>query len=208
MALIKCPECGREISDKATACPGCGCPVVPAPEPEAPPEQLAPDAIQATLPEQPAQPAPVQATTPAQTKRIGCLTLVVIVVVVALIMAVARSCSGGSDGIRLRHGKLLDTTVNGSTLVIKAKIEPSLSDEMTINQNYYNVCDIIRNQGGDQYSTISYWAVADMTSGEEAKVISFDVPASVIARVAKEDFPDNTLGDLVDDLWIHPSLTD
>lgn len=27
MALITCPECGREISDKAVACPGCGCPV-------------------------------------------------------------------------------------------------------------------------------------------------------------------------------------
>lgn len=28
MALIECPECGREISDKAVSCPGCGCPVV------------------------------------------------------------------------------------------------------------------------------------------------------------------------------------
>lgn len=27
MALIKCSECGKEISDKATACPGCGAPV-------------------------------------------------------------------------------------------------------------------------------------------------------------------------------------
>ncbi len=27
MALIKCPECGKEISDKASACPNCGCPV-------------------------------------------------------------------------------------------------------------------------------------------------------------------------------------
>lgn len=26
MALIKCPECGKEISDKALACPNCGCP--------------------------------------------------------------------------------------------------------------------------------------------------------------------------------------
>lgn len=26
MALIKCPECGKEISDKATTCPSCGCP--------------------------------------------------------------------------------------------------------------------------------------------------------------------------------------
>ncbi len=27
MALIKCPECGKEISDKAPACINCGCPV-------------------------------------------------------------------------------------------------------------------------------------------------------------------------------------
>lgn len=26
MALIRCPECGREISDKAASCPNCGCP--------------------------------------------------------------------------------------------------------------------------------------------------------------------------------------
>lgn len=27
MALIKCPECGKEISDKAVACPNCGAPI-------------------------------------------------------------------------------------------------------------------------------------------------------------------------------------
>ena len=27
MALIKCPECGRSLSDQAAACPHCGCPV-------------------------------------------------------------------------------------------------------------------------------------------------------------------------------------
>lgn len=27
MALIKCPECEKEISDKAPACPHCGCPL-------------------------------------------------------------------------------------------------------------------------------------------------------------------------------------
>ena len=26
MALIKCPECGKKISDKAPSCPNCGCP--------------------------------------------------------------------------------------------------------------------------------------------------------------------------------------
>ena len=29
MALIKCPDCGMEISDKAPACPVCGCPMQP-----------------------------------------------------------------------------------------------------------------------------------------------------------------------------------
>ena len=28
MALIKCPECGKEISNRANACPNCGCPVL------------------------------------------------------------------------------------------------------------------------------------------------------------------------------------
>ena len=27
MALINCPECSKEISDKASSCPFCGCPV-------------------------------------------------------------------------------------------------------------------------------------------------------------------------------------
>lgn len=27
MALINCPECGKEISDKANNCPNCGCPI-------------------------------------------------------------------------------------------------------------------------------------------------------------------------------------
>ncbi len=25
--LVVCPECGRQVSDKAVACPGCGCPM-------------------------------------------------------------------------------------------------------------------------------------------------------------------------------------
>lgn len=27
MALIKCPECGKDVSDKAKSCPVCGCPI-------------------------------------------------------------------------------------------------------------------------------------------------------------------------------------
>lgn len=34
MALIKCTECGRTVSDKAEACIGCGAPLTPAAKPE------------------------------------------------------------------------------------------------------------------------------------------------------------------------------
>ena len=27
MAMVQCPECGREVSDQAAACPNCGCPL-------------------------------------------------------------------------------------------------------------------------------------------------------------------------------------
>lgn len=27
MALITCPECGKQVSDRAAACPNCGCPI-------------------------------------------------------------------------------------------------------------------------------------------------------------------------------------
>lgn len=37
MALIKCPECGKEISDKAPACIHCGYPLNPAPAPASEP---------------------------------------------------------------------------------------------------------------------------------------------------------------------------
>lgn len=31
MALMQCPECGHEVSDKAENCPHCGCPISPSP---------------------------------------------------------------------------------------------------------------------------------------------------------------------------------
>ena len=27
MAIISCPECGQQISDRAVSCPNCGCPI-------------------------------------------------------------------------------------------------------------------------------------------------------------------------------------
>jgi hypothetical protein len=42
MALIKCAECGKEVSEKALACPGCGAPIAAAPPHQ--PSATTPDA--------------------------------------------------------------------------------------------------------------------------------------------------------------------
>ena len=43
MALIKCPECGNQVSDKASACPKCGCPTSEFSESDAPSAEAMPD---------------------------------------------------------------------------------------------------------------------------------------------------------------------
>lgn len=42
MALISCSECGKEVSDKAAACPGCGAPIaaIAIAAPQAPPRAV------------------------------------------------------------------------------------------------------------------------------------------------------------------------
>jgi len=40
MALINCPECGKSISDKASACPHCGNPIAEPPTQQQPPTQV------------------------------------------------------------------------------------------------------------------------------------------------------------------------
>ncbi len=111
------------------------------------------------------------------------------------------------DSLRLKHGELVKATITGTSLIIKAKITPSYSNKATVDQNYYNACDLIREQGADQFDEIQYWAVADMTDGSEQKVVSFTVPKDTIDAVAAaERFADNTLGNYVADLWVHQSL--
>jgi hypothetical protein len=58
MALIDCPECGRQVSDRAPSCPHCGFPIAssaPAPRDNAPEQR--PEAAAAT-PANAAAPAP------------------------------------------------------------------------------------------------------------------------------------------------------
>lgn len=111
---------------------------------------------------------------------------------------------------KIKYGEFISAIKNNidgkSVIVIKAKIEKELTNKKTINQNYFNVEDLIINQGCDQYDEIQYWAIADMADGSEGKVISFTIGKDIIQSIANRNFPVNILGDYASELWILPSL--
>ena len=111
-----------------------------------------------------------------------------------------------TSSIKMQHGDFVEATINGTTLVVKAKISPSVNNEATINQNYWNVGNIVRKQNGYVFHEIQYWAVADMKDGSESKVIMFTVPKDLIAKIYNQEMPDEQMADYVQDLWILPSL--
>lgn len=109
--------------------------------------------------------------------------------------------------LSLHTGDLLYVNYCGNGLVIvKAKIQSLFSNEQTINQNYYNVGQLIKDNGFDSCEELQYWAVADTTNGDEVKVISFTVDKATIDKIENGSIVDNQLGDYVSDLYILPSL--
>lgn len=83
MALIKCPECGKEISDKAGTCPNCGCPIQS--------EQKAE--------ETPPVNTVTQGTIPKKPKKKGRFLKILLIVAVAIVViGVIGSIGGNSNG--------------------------------------------------------------------------------------------------------------
>ena len=109
-------------------------------------------------------------------------------------------------GYKLRFGELLDSTENGNILIIKAKITPSYNNKATINQNGFNVEDLILNQGADKFNEIQYWAVADMEDGSESKVISFTLDKNLIDKVKSQTLVGNMIVENSIDTYVLPSL--
>ena len=134
--------------------------------------------------------------------------LVVLIVMLGVSMIGCSDSNSNKEvsGYKIKHGEFIESNINDDVLVIKAKIEPSLNNKLTISQNGFNVEDIIKNQGGDQFKEIQYWAVADMTSGEENKVVSFTLNEELIKKIKAGDIVANQIIANADDVYILPSL--
>ena len=84
MAIIKCPECGKDISEKAAHCIHCGYPIKPRPALSAPAAPRLPR-LQPIQP-RPAQPVPAapQEGCFLKTMNVGCLIIIVIAILIFL----------------------------------------------------------------------------------------------------------------------------
>ena len=100
--------------------------------------------------------------------------------------------------------ELLSIIQNGSTVVVKAKIEQSWNNETTINHNYHIVTELIQKHGFNTCNELQYWAVMD--AGMEVKVISFTLDKTTIDNVAADKIIDIDLYKYANDLWIAPDL--
>ncbi len=92
MALIKCSECGKEVSSQATACPHCGCPVAVSLKDSIPPaEPQSAGAVPTPTPgAAPAQPSSAVSQQQKQGgKAAGCLVILVVVALIAWIADMA-----------------------------------------------------------------------------------------------------------------------
>lgn len=144
------------------------------------------------------------------------IILIPILIVLVALIAIINSPSDtetttDSSQLTVRYGELLSTKEGttddgGPRVVVKTKITSSYDNAATVRQNYYNVADLIRNKGFNKYDEIQYWAVADMTSGDESKVVAFTLDKESIEKIYNEQVLDDNIGEIADDLFIHSSL--
>lgn len=111
--------------------------------------------------------------------------------------------------LELYTGELLYVNYCGDgVFIVKAKIQSQLTNKMTIGQNYYTVCNLIKKHGFDSCEELQYWSIIDTRSGDEVKAISFTLDKSTINAVADGVIIENQLGNYVQDLFILPALQD
>ena len=110
-------------------------------------------------------------------------------------------------GLKLLYGNKTDIFVQGTTLIVMAKINMLLSNKQTVAQNYHNVVDLIQNQGCGEFHKIRYSAYMNAQNGQEVKVVGFTLTQDVIEAVAEMDgSPASILESFVTNLYIHPQL--
>lgn len=125
MALIKCPECGKEVSDQAASCPNCGHPL------------RRKENAQPQMQQNNNQPNVRYVSQPVKKKGHGCLiTIIIIVVFFAIVVAIIGGTSGktgSNDDIDAESIKSVEETAEQTEIPFGQ--EGSLGNlSMTVNE--------------------------------------------------------------------------
>ena len=79
-------------------------------------------------------------------------------------------------------GELIKVTEEGDTLHIKVKVKENDDKKLTIEQNEYNIEDLVVNQNCDKFNSIEYAAVM-YRNGKETDALSFTVNKETIQNL-------------------------
>lgn len=139
MALIKCSECGKEISDKAKTCPNCGAPVV----------------LKAQLTQSNVAPPPMVKNNMPEKKKGSCLKSVGIFFAVIIVLGVIGNLLGGEKDNKPEETQTIietEESVEESAVETEAVIEES---EETENNKEFDSSKDAFKQGFDDNFNIS-----------------------------------------------------
>lgn len=134
--------------------------------------------------------------------------------VIILCLVLITGCNEKKDYKDLTYGKLIDfkesclnydenNNCNNLVAIIKAEIKDSYSNKATIDQNYYNISNFVKNNDISKYNEIQYWAINNNT---QEKIISFNLNKELINKIKNNEIVDNQLGNYVNELYISPNL--
>ena len=89
MSLIKCPECGKRVSDKAENCPNCGCPIQP--------EQETKDGKGERWSFEKSPKITEKEKKEKPKKKSGCLKIILIIVAICIVIEIIGSIGGDDE---------------------------------------------------------------------------------------------------------------
>lgn len=189
MALINCPECGKEVSENAATCPNCGNPIaqkgqrpqqprpLPPPTPQQAPQKMCKH-CKAEIPK-------VAKTCPNCNKKQGGVIKWVIIAVVALVI-IAAIAGGGKDSESNNKAGESNNTINSdspkestestaNTVTPEPTAEPQVEPEITLAEireqaQELNYKDVMRNP--DNYLGQYFYVTVKISTVESGSLFS------------------------------------
>lgn len=147
MALIKCKECGKEISDQAPACPNCGAPKHIA---QGLPEAWVAQEPDATPQAQQATSTQVPATAAPRTKSSGCAIVVFVFLGLIILGTLASRCSpSDNQSVTTTNNQPADSANSSASKSLVADLLKQAQDEAISPANRLGIAQaLIRNHPG------------------------------------------------------------